>query len=230
MVSLECYLGESGAGGSGVSGYAKNGRHIIMTNAHVVKSEDGQLADYCVIFFPYSDGTLFESAYISKDISSFDEVEAVLGGELASGLDYALLEISEPVQKPDGTFYPRLRAYPDVFRIAGKSCKKDRTIEIGEKLFVIGYPAVGGFNITVTEGIVSGFEGPYIKTSAKIEQGNSGGLAILEKDGCLLGIPTLAVSGYIESIGGILPYHAINEFLEASSPENRALYELFLSN
>ena len=78
-------------------------------------------------------------------------------------------------------------------------------INIGDKIVVLGYPAIGTEGgITVTDGIVSGFEGDYYVTSAKIEHGNSGGAAILVKDDCYLGIPTWADSGTVESLARIL--------------------------
>ncbi len=78
---------------------------------------------------------------------------------------------------------------------------------IGEHISILGYPGVGGSSLTVTDGIVSGFEYyggfRYIKTSAKIEHGSSGGVAIKDS-GCVLGIPTYVETGTAESIGRIL--------------------------
>jgi len=69
----------------------------------------------------------------------------------------------------------------------------------------LGYPGIGGNNdITATEGIISSYDGDYYITSAKIEHGNSGGIAILIKDNCFLGIPSYAEAGEIESMGRIL--------------------------
>lgn len=76
---------------------------------------------------------------------------------------------------------------------------------VGDKLVILGYPSIGTQNgITATEGIVSGIENDYYVTSAKIDHGNSGGLAILLKDNCYLGIPSAAAVGTIESLGRIL--------------------------
>lgn len=85
---------------------------------------------------------------------------------------------------------------------------------IGDKIIILGYPGIGSSeSITATEGIISGLEGDYYITSAKIEHGNSGGAAILVKDNCYLGIPTYAVSGTVESLGRILDVNeAINDF------------------
>lgn len=231
VVQLNCDLdGGFTSVGSGVSAYFPDGKHWIMTNAHVVRDENGALVENCWIYFPNPDGTFYESAYFSDDIVPFDQAEALIGGERWVGLDYAVLRITAPGQKEDGTFFPRLRTFPDINRLSQKTCKKERKIEIGEKLFILGYPGIGGRNMTVTEGIVSGFDSPgFIKTSAKIEHGNSGGIAILEKDGCTLGIPTSVVLGELESIGGVLSYAFIDEFIKAASPSNTELYNAFTS-
>lgn len=76
---------------------------------------------------------------------------------------------------------------------------------IGDAVIILGYPRVGGSGITATEGIISGFDGEYYVTSAKIEQGNSGGAAVHVKSDCLLGMPTLVVAGRIEALARILP-------------------------
>lgn len=76
---------------------------------------------------------------------------------------------------------------------------------IGDAVVILGYPSVGGSGITATEGIVSGFDEEYYITSAKIEQGNSGGAAVHVKDNCFLGMPTLVLAGRVESLARILP-------------------------
>ena len=85
-----------------------------------------------------------------------------------------------------------------------KTCVKPPVI--GDGVVILGYPSVGSnISITATEGIISGLDDDYYITSAKIEQGNSGGAAISVKDNCLLGLPTLVVAGRIESLARILP-------------------------
>ena len=74
---------------------------------------------------------------------------------------------------------------------------------LGDKLYVIGFPYTGGDTVTITEGIISGFDGRYVKTSAKIEHGNSGGLAI-HASGCSIGIASAANVGTTESLGLII--------------------------
>ncbi len=69
-------------------------------------------------------------------------------------------------------------------------------LELGDTLNIFGYPGIGGKNITYTAGPVSGFDTDpnfkgraWIKTSASISGGNSGGTAVTD-DGLLVGIPT----------------------------------------
>ena len=70
------------------------------------------------------------------------------------------------------------------------------TVELGDTLNVFGYPGIGGSTITYTSGPVSGFASDpnfkgraWIKTSASISGGNSGGTGV-DDDGKLIGIPT----------------------------------------
>ena len=69
--------------------------------------------------------------------------------------------------------------------------------------------------MTVTDGIVSGIEytayGPIYKTSAKIDKGNSGGLAIDNNSKCGIGIPTWATSGAFDGLGYIQSWDMIKK-------------------
>ncbi len=74
-------------------------------------------------------------------------------------------------------------------------------IHLGAALRVLGYPGIGGETITLTTGEVAGFTSEdgvkgraYIKTSATIAGGNSGGAGI-DPDGVLIGVPTQLGSG-----------------------------------
>lgn len=79
-------------------------------------------------------------------------------------------------------------------------------LQLGDPLVIIGYPGIGGETITLTRGEVSGFtaEDPYgnrafIKTSATIAGGNSGGLAATPQ-GEIIGVPTQVGSGDLEDM------------------------------
>ncbi len=82
--------------------------------------------------------------------------------------------------------------------------------KVGDSMVILGFPAIGSTSqVTATEGIVSGKEGDYYITSAKVEQGNSGGAAILSKGNCYAGIPTFARKGGLESLARILKQEVI---------------------
>ena len=81
---------------------------------------------------------------------------------------------------------------------------------IGDPIVILGYPNIGSqVDITATEGIISGYDGKFYITSAKVEQGNSGGAAVLIKENCFLGIPTLAKVGAVESLARIFDIRVI---------------------
>ncbi len=77
-------------------------------------------------------------------------------------------------------------------------------LHLGDPLYILGYPGIGGNTITLTRGEVSGFtaepgygERAWIKTSAAIAGGNSGGLAA-DAQGALVAIPTQLGAGVEE--------------------------------
>ncbi len=78
-------------------------------------------------------------------------------------------------------------------------------VELGDTLNIFGYPGIGGDTITFTSGPVSGFasEGSiargWIKTSATIAGGNSGGTGVND-EGDLIGVPTRGGAGNTEDI------------------------------
>lgn len=86
-------------------------------------------------------------------------------------------------------------------------------ISLGQsaKVYAIGTP-VNLVN-SVTDGIISGFEGNYVKTSAKIYPGNSGGPLVNEK-GNVVGINTMKqITHKFEGLGFAIKIDvAMNEF------------------
>jgi len=85
-------------------------------------------------------------------------------------------------------------------------------IKLGEILTTYGYPAKFGTKITYTSGDFSGVDGSYLKTTAIIEHGNSGGGAYL-KNGSFIGIPTAVVKGSLNSMGYLLSVNTVNGWL-----------------
>lgn len=78
-------------------------------------------------------------------------------------------------------------------------------LEVGDTLNIFGYPSIGGDTITFTSGPVSGFvnedgmDRAWIKTSATISGGNSGGTGV-DEEGLLVGVPTRAWGGGKSSV------------------------------
>lgn len=82
--------------------------------------------------------------------------------------------------------------------------------ELGEEILILGYPGIGDkSDVTVTDGIISGYDGDYYITSAKVEHGNSGGIAISVKNNCYLGIPSFVETGSVESLARIFDFRNI---------------------
>ncbi len=204
IVKLTCSAGQDAySQGSGTLFYnAEDGTYTVFTNYHVVAPDDKSMPFCVVTIYPNSPLLTGALAYMS-DTGSF---------KYFGSLDMIAFNII-PIGKLMGLemsdqSFPDSLSYLYSFAIDGKSMKLCGVPRIGEKVFILGYPAIGGDSLTVTDGIIAGIENTdvkYYKTSAKIEHGNSGGAAILER-GCLLGIPTLSILGEIESLAYILPF------------------------
>lgn len=163
----------------------EEGYVMVATNKHILINSYGDGAYSCKLQFP--------------DISYPFRIYTQKLSVTIKDVDGGWIKIDKPVEY---MFLKNLE-FPNL-------CK--RRPSLGEKIIVLGYPVIGAkSDITVTEGIISGYEGEYYITSAKIDQGNSGGAAILVEDNCLLGIPTYALMGEIESLGRILRIQAIWE-------------------
>ena len=90
--------------------------------------------------------------------------------------------------------------------------KGNTNFHLGNKITTYGYPAKFGIKMTYTSGDFSGTDGNYLKTTAILEHGNSGGGAYL-KDGTFIGIPSAVRKGELNSMGYILSIHTINSWL-----------------
>jgi hypothetical protein len=85
------------------------------------------------------------------------------------------------------------------------------SIADGDEVTIIGYPQSGSlFQVTqeVTTGFISALTGtdsshPIYEVTGGIDHGNSGGIAILNKDQCNIGIPTWGDSGLTGGTGYI---------------------------
>lgn len=158
----------------------------ILTNKHVV---DGTVG--CLVGFinNYNDEPYFNDRQIA-DIYS-----------ISSDSDIAILKLRNPYSR-------NLTA----INIAGNN---SNNLSLGDQITTYGYPAKFGTKITYTSGDFSGVDGNYLKTTAVIEYGNSGGGAYL-KNGTFMGIPTAVMKGELNSLGYILSVNKINSWLNNS--------------
>lgn len=165
--------------------------YVVWTNQHVVATDDGSVSQCALAIYP---NLARSDQYVLFNTTGYQYFN--------DSLDFAVLTPTVSTSDNAGSVGDLSKYSIDLSTI--KICSG---VQVGDQLIVLGYPGVGGSTLTVTEGIVSGFEYDfgvrYIKTSAKIDHGNSGGLALLSS-GCLLGIPTAASQGELESIGLIL--------------------------
>jgi S1-C subfamily serine protease len=114
-------------------------------------------------------------------------------------------EVVEYDEKEDLALVQVTRGYygqpvPEAYRFPFVEIGEPAELQIGDPLYIVGFPAVGDLRnrpaVTLTSGIVSGFSGPMnIKSDAPISGGNSGGGAF-DRDWRLVGCPTYTVSGY----------------------------------
>src|SRR3989344_3080430 len=147
-------------------------------------------------------------------------------------IDFSFIEIKDPIPSEamyyDETTgkYTTQKSTPGTTllstHIFPKICSQN-LLKLGEEIVILGYPAIGGdsilpgvpnFRLIATEGIisntVSSFDN-YFVSSAKIEQGNSGGGAFLKSGNCLAGMPTYVQVGAIESLGRLINISKLKE-------------------
>jgi hypothetical protein len=214
---IECEWGNSNLGnylsvsGSGLL-VTLNSQPTVITNRHVVDYPASGSFDGCTIKFPDDSWSYFISAQdssrnISYDTNNYD----------VAYLTFPADQTQYMTQDVKYGFY----ALTLDTRARNNDYLCSNSLAIGDPVVIIGYPAYGGSNaifnangngdnstpveVTATEGIISGKSGIYYTTSAKIDSGNSGGLAIDETNDCYFGIPTWDESGNFESLGRILP-------------------------
>ena len=174
------------------SGLLLPGEHgTILTNRHVISYADKYVPFVCRIQMP--DDSQSVSIYGSEQ-----EGDGSVFQEVGDNLDAGAITVNRPTQHmvdlEQRQPYP-LNCYPP---------------SIGDKVVILGYPTVGARqDITATDGILSGFDGDYFITSAKVEEGNSGGIALSVKEDCYLGIPTYAEVGNVESLARILDFTVV---------------------
>jgi len=194
---------------------SKNGRKrsVILTNYHVIegagedREADVPILKYpCTVMYP-SDLARGKNVKIYYAVPIFFPDKIPLSA--MQQIDFGFLRIEEETSV---TF----EVVPNAsLIIAGgmqpKICNS-KEVKIGDEIIVLGYPKIGGTGLTITEGIISGFDTDYyIVTSAKIEEGHSGGGAFLKSTGCLVGMPTFVRLGKIESFARLINISYLQE-------------------
>jgi len=148
----------------------------ILTNAHVVLSDK-----YYTVY------GLLVSLTVTEDEPPLlaYQAETVVVDE---ALDLAVIRIVSDV---DGNPID-----PETLNLPVMDMGNSDEVSLGSPLRILGYPGIGGETITLTSGEVAGFTNEpgvkgraYIKTSATIAGGNSGGAGI-DDQGRLIGVPT----------------------------------------
>jgi len=182
---IECEYYSNMGSGSGTVVKFSDGNIYIITNEHVLNE-----ASKCDVSLLNGSTTFRVVNNNSSGGSNPFKVSTL-------GFDWGLLRID----RPDNY----------ILNLSSSGLSKcTKGALVGDAIVILGYPAIGSqTDITATTGIISGYEDDYYITDAKIEQGNSGGAAILIKDNCYLGIPSFARVGKIESLSRILDQRVI---------------------
>lgn len=175
------------------SGTIIDSKGIILTNKHVVTDEKGSIINTCYIGF--TELINDEPNFGSQSNPNLAEVKYYTNTE---DMDAAILYLNNPSNKN----YPYISIWES----------DSSNLKLGDGIEVIGYPSIGGSTLTYVNGVMSGFSGNYIKTTAPLEHGNSGGSAYTY-DGKFIGIPTKVVKGELNSISFILDINKIKSWL-----------------
>jgi S1-C subfamily serine protease len=163
----------------GGSGVVVSPDGSVLTNYHVVHDRDGRLHEVFVIGRATGDGRPPQLVCAGRPRRA----------KLQPELDLALLKCDLDL---DGRAWSPASGppWPTIKSAAAKA------VEPGQRLWVLGYPDVGGGDITLSQGLVEGLTGDegelgsdFIKTDASITHGNSGG-PVVGDDGMVVGIAT----------------------------------------
>ncbi len=193
VVNIWC---DNGQGGSGTI-FTTTG--TILTNNHVITG-----ATSCKVTIPDPATGQIAQAY---------EAAPIIVPILSKKYDVATLQIDASYTDSSGKTWGE---YPTTFTpfTLPSTCSTSTPSKLGDSIRIYGYPVTsGGYDLTVTDGIISSFvDNGDILTSAKVDSGNSGGLAI-DQNGCYLGIPSAVISGNYQNLGVLIPGNVVKQFI-----------------
>ncbi|HKY78755.1 MAG TPA: serine protease [Anaerolineales bacterium] len=148
---------------------------LILTNAHVVLPDRYFPVDELIVAMTVSQDQPPEPTYFAEVLQA------------DATLDLAVIRVTHDY---DGNEVSSSLVLP--YALLGDSDQ----LNLGDRLTILGYPGIGGDTVTLTSGEVSGFTSQpdygtraFVKTSATIAGGNSGGMAV-DANGQLVGVPT----------------------------------------
>ncbi len=156
---------------------------LILTNCHVAYPEamGGPSYDVLVVYLTIRSDQPPQPTYIAE-VAQYDP-----------NLDLAVIRVTKTLAGDP--------VDPETLNLPTVPIGDSDDTEIGDKLYIFGYPVTGGETISYVEGVISGFSSErtvggraWIKTDANIAGGNSGGTGINDK-GELVGVPTQMGSG-----------------------------------
>ena len=186
------------------------GKYYVLTNNHAIST------DHCDLFLVENGG--YPLTYSHDTPNSFSTTYT----RVPTGIvDKALLEIKSG-WVPSGTSNSPISSLN--YNISSlPHC--DNSMPIGSPMVIIGYPSssAGGnsyLSRIVTNGVISGLDNstfsnglsaPNYFVSAKLDAGNSGGIALSKNSNglCVLGIPTWVSLGEYETEGMVQNIHNI---------------------
>jgi len=196
VVSLACPL-DDGRGWNLGSGVIITADGLILTSYHIIKDTS---KSYCTVGITNDVSKSPEYTFYA-DYSFYDEGKEE--GLFNEEIDIAVLQIINEEKDAE---------LPQNFPTVSKIGTSDE-LQINDTIYIVGYPSFGGGTITLTEGVMSGRVGDdLIKTSAKLDSGNSGGGAF-NKKGELIGIPTFIGKGKTEGLGYIIGIDSVEDWL-----------------
>jgi S1-C subfamily serine protease len=177
-------------GGSGVI-VARDGS--VLTNYHVIHDRNGRLHDVFVIG-RFSD---------QDQAPQLDCAGRPSRSKLQRELDLALIKCDLDLDGRRSSPTIGGRSWPPLLHARALDVK------VGQRMWVLGYPDVGGGGLTLSEGEVAGWSGvdgaagkDFLKTDAAIRHGNSGG-PVVDDQGRLVGIAT-AVRTRLNATGDVV--------------------------
>jgi hypothetical protein len=172
------------------SGVIFSSTGLVITNNHVIEDSD------------------FGTAFGKITVESLREVDRQASEPVSAELIIRNEEYDLAILRMIGT--------PPAHFIDLLNTQQTDVSLMERRVRVLGYPPLGGATITVTRGIVSGFdEVGNIKTDAEINPGNSGGAA-LDEMYIFLGIPSFIVGDSGGKLGFIISVNRIKEWFGAA--------------